>query len=795
MRLIQWTEDGIFKITKYLTGKNVPKYAILSHTWLPDNDQEISFDDLIQQDGKYAEYKPESYAKIKLCCQQAAKDGLDHVWVDTCCIKRDSSQELEEAIRTMYAWYRKAARCYVILTDVRVNQVPGHGMKGLPERSWELDFRHSIWFTRGWTLQELLAPESVVFYSVEGIRLGDKKSLQAIIHGITGIPYEALRGEEVTSYSVDQRLLWAANRETKRIEDKAYCLLGIFNISMPILYGEGEGAFERLQEEINKKHAENARFNHLLSTLPVAYEAAFNSLRNKDEPICLLNTRAELLEDIGKWLYGLDERCMFWINGMPGTGKSTVARTVARTYSERRELGASFFFSRGDGDLGNANKFVATLAQQLATMIPSARRYICEAIVNQEDVMDRPVRDQWQKLIIDPLSRLDSDPFGTPVLLVIDALDECERELDVLAVIKALLTARSLSNIRLKILISTRSDTLACQTSKGISEVERRALILHRISPSLVDRDLSIFFETNFSVIREEVGFGDGWPGVGTMKRLVEVSRGLFISASTACRFIHGGRWLAKKRINLLIDGYQYGASPEQQLDQIYTNVLRDSIQEDHKEKDKETLYSMLRGILGTIVVLCSPLSMESLAKLLDIPLRDVKDTLANLDTVFKIPNKTSHPIRPRHVTLRDFLLDKERSSDLGFWVDEKKAHETLADKCLALMSKKLKKDICGLGWECTRVEDVDPDRIQRCIPLDLQYACLYWVEHYRQSGICLSDGDRVDHFFKKHFLHWLEAINLMGKSSEMGAIIRLYHSHLDVCVPDTISTGYLIPR
>ncbi|KAI1772379.1 vegetative incompatibility protein HET-E-1 [Hypoxylon cercidicola] len=680
----------------------------------------------------------------------------------------------------MYSWYRDATRCYAYLTDVSASQVPDDGTsREHHSHTWESAFRRSRWFTRGWTLQELLAPASVEFFSTEGIRLGDKESLRPLIHEITGIPHEALRGDNLENFTVDQRLSWAANRQTKRKEDKAYCLLGIFNVFMPLLYGEENHAFDRLRQEIDKRYAENAKLDHLLSMLPVASEAAFNSIHNQHEPTCLLNTRAELLEVIATWVDSPDDRCIFWLNGIAGTGKSTVARTVARTYYNRGDLGASFFFSNGGGDLSNANKLVTTLARQLATRIPLARRHICEAIMEQEDVMDHSIRDQWEQLIINPLSKIKNDSFPPTVLLVVDALDECESETDIRVILRVLTTARLLSNIRLRIFITSRPDILIRHGFRKIRDVERQVFVLHEISPTIIDRDLSIFFENNFSTMREERDFEDDWPGTRIIKRLVEISGGLFIWASTACRFIREGRRLAMRRINTLINGYRSGAGPEKQLDQIYTTVLRDSIQQGYSEKERQELYVLLREVLGSIAILCSPLSMESLAKLLAIPLNDIKNTLADLHSIFNIPRQTYHPVRLHHPTFRDFLINKERCSDLDFWVDEKQAHEALGDSCLALMSKVLKRDICGLRSPGTLVKDIDPNQIARCISPDLQYACLYWVEHYRKSGIRLSDGDRVDRFFREYFLYWLEAINLMKKSAEMGAIIRLYHALL----------------
>lgn len=766
-------------------NEELPRYAILSHTWQPDNDSEVSFEDMTQGN---TNTKPDGYAKIRFCSEQANKDGLEYFWVDTCCINKKSSSEVQEAITTMFSWYRNATRCYAYLTDVSVGQDGSDSMGKHPSANlWESAFRNSRWFTRGWTLQELLAPESVEFFSREGTCLGDKTSLRLVIQEITGIPDEALKGDALSKFSVKERLSWAANRQTKRKEDKAYCLLGIFNVFMPLLYGEEDYALQRLQQEIDKKYADHAALDHFLSMLPVATEASFNSLHNQHEPTCHQNTRTELLQHIAAWVEDTDERCIFWLNGIAGTGKSTVARTVARTYYNRGELGGSFFFVKGGGDLSKGNKLATTLARQLATRLPEARRYICEAIMKQEDIMEHSLQDQWEQLIINPLSKLTSHSPPSVVLLIVDALDECDNENDIRVILRALTTSRPLTNIRLRIFITSRPDTPIRHGFNKMPDAERKVFVLHEMSHSLVNRDLTIFFENNFTMIREERGYDDDWPGSRIIKRLVEISCGLFIWASTACRYIFQGRWLsmAQKRIDNLVHGFSSGVGPEKQLDQIYTAVLQDFIQQDFNDEDeKEESYTVLREVLGTIVILCSPLSMESLARLLNRPLSDVKDTLADLHTIFNIPSQGSRPVRLHHPTFRDFLLNKQRCTDLNFWVDEKQVHRDLGDRCLVLMSKALKRNICGLESPGTLVNDLDPDWIKQCISPDLQYACLYWVEHYRQSGIRLSDGDPINDFFMKYFLCWLEAINLMGKSAEMGAIIRLYHSLLMVRVP-----------
>jgi hypothetical protein len=252
MRLLKLETNVEFSLTGDIIG-DVPPYAVLSHTWGADTD-EVTFKDLEEGTGK----RKAGYTKIRFCGKQADNDGLEYFWVDTCCINKEyfwvdtccinkpNHTELSEAITSMFRWYRDAAKCYVYLSDVSI----GDHNNDQSQRTWESAFRKSRWFTRGWTLQELLAPASVEFFSREGKRLGDKNLLERQIHEITGIPIEALRGSPLSNFSVDKRMLWAAKRETKRKEDKAYSLLGIFNVYMPLMYGEGDNAFRRLKKEI-----------------------------------------------------------------------------------------------------------------------------------------------------------------------------------------------------------------------------------------------------------------------------------------------------------------------------------------------------------------------------------------------------------------------------------------------------------------------------------------------------------------------------------------------------------------
>jgi hypothetical protein len=244
MHLLKVNGDGYPSLTKFIGGK-IPSYAILSHTWEADN-EEVTFEDMINGVG----IGKVGYRKIRFCGEQAQKDGLQYFWVDSCCIDKSSSAELSEAINSMFRWYRNAAKCYVYLSDVSTGD-PNQPTQ-VSQRPYESAFRQSRWFTRGWTLQELLAPLSVEFFSREGELLGDKKSLERQIHEITGIAVRALQGNSMSEFRVRERFSWATKRETTIEEDQAYCLLGIFDIHLPAVYGEGkETAFHRLRREIS----------------------------------------------------------------------------------------------------------------------------------------------------------------------------------------------------------------------------------------------------------------------------------------------------------------------------------------------------------------------------------------------------------------------------------------------------------------------------------------------------------------------------------------------------------------
>ena len=242
MRLLHFNGLGELTWTVF-AQQDIPPYAILSHTW---ETGEVSFKDLESNTGK----EKAGYRKVLFCGEQAARDRIEHFWVDTCCIDKRDLAELSRSINSMFRWYRKAAKCYVFLSDV---STPGITNAEAHRSTWEAALRTSRWFSRGWTLQELIAPASVEFFSLQLQWLGDKRSLEQVIHDITGIPVGALQGEPLGNFSVVERMRWTKHRHTTEEEDSAYCLLGIFGVSMVPNYGEGKAnALRRLRREIDE---------------------------------------------------------------------------------------------------------------------------------------------------------------------------------------------------------------------------------------------------------------------------------------------------------------------------------------------------------------------------------------------------------------------------------------------------------------------------------------------------------------------------------------------------------------
>jgi hypothetical protein len=411
---------------------------------------------------------------------------------------------------------------------------------------------------------------------------------------------------------------------------------------------------------------------------------------------------------------------------------------------------------------------VTSLAVQLARNVPVLKQRISDAVKERDDIASQSLRDQWQHLVLRPLSKLQEPEAGQRrYIIVVDALDECDNDSNIRIIVQLLAEARSLTKVRLRVLLTSRPEVPIRHGFHQVPEAEHQDVVLHNIWRSIVDRDIALFLEHNLQLIAQERCLRAGWPGAEIVVQLVRNASGLFIWAATACRFIQEGKRFAAKRLEtILCNRDTNSVAPERHLNEIYTTVLKNSIQ-DYADEEKEEQCRALRYIVGSIAVLFSPLSVQSLDQLLDVA-EGVRLTLEDLHAILDIPNNRSRPVRLHHPSFRDFLLDRKRCGDDRFYVDEKSTHEKLASRCLELMSAPsgLRQDMCNLSDPGVLRREINEETINRNLPPELQYACRYWVDHLERSGCSINDRDATHCFLKKHLLRWLEAMSLLNETS-----------------------------
>ncbi|KAL7933671.1 Pfs, NACHT and WD domain protein [Trichoderma chlorosporum] len=533
--------------------------------------------------------------------------------------------------------------------------------------------------------------------------------------------------------------------------------------------------------EVDEK-IETISQNLLSLNLPVVEGGAFNSYTEQHNPTCLPNTRVELLQHIFDWARDSLAKPIFWLNGMTGTGKSTVSRTIAQSLAGTGHLGASFFFKRGEGDRGKSAKLFTTIAAQLATLQPSIAAYINHAIKLHSDIGNKGLREQFNKLILQPLSKL-SPKDGAPdfIALVIDALDECELEENIKIIIHLL---GRVGNSRLRVFVTSRPE-LPIRLSFSNIQGEFQHVILHDMSVTVVEHDLSVLIAHEVRIIRdnynrtvqEDRQLDKDWPGQSTIATMVKMAIPLFIFAATICRFLSDRKCGSPDDQLRHVLKYE-SRSQESKLDATYLPVLDQQVA-GLSVRERGQVLQHFRDIVGSIVLLASPLSTSSLSKLLDIS-RDVIDArLDMLHSVLSIPPSAGSPVRLLHLSFRDFLVDTEKQGQNPFWVNETETHAKLADNCLRIMRTFLREDMYNLRSLGLEASMVSSPKSGVQIPPEIQYACLNWVFHFQESKNCDANNTEIFPFLEEHFLHWVEALSLIQRAPESIHMVRTLQSIL----------------
>ncbi|KAG5299661.1 hypothetical protein I7I50_06874 [Histoplasma capsulatum G186AR] len=503
-------------------------------------------------------------------------------------------------------------------------------------------------------------------------------------------------------------------------------------------------------------------------------EAAFDSFASQYEDGCLPGTRTELLNEVAKWAMSPHGKCILWLKGMAGTGKSTISRTVARML--KKNLGASYFFKRGEGDRGNAKKFFPTLTRQLTLWSSHLRSSVQKALDCDPDIASKSLREQFEKLLLQPLLNLDQLSLQPQTaVIVIDALDECEHDQDVRNIIRLLPLLQKAKSICLRIFLTSRPELPISLGFAGIGDNEYQNLALHEIPEEVTRCDIRLFLQARFEQIRHDRNISQDWPGDDVIQELVTISAPLFISAATVCRYIENLKWEPKLRlVELLKDQAKYVSRMDKTYLPILTRLLDDP---ESDELEQQQLLQEFQDIVGVIILLEVPLSINALSLFLGIGADQISNRLDLFQSVLRVPSNRDQPVRILHLSFRDFLVQ----SRTEFFIDELKKHKDIAKSCLKIMQSYLQKDICNLASPGTIRADISPQDIHQYLPPGLQYSCRYWVHHLKSGQALFSEIENVRLFLQKHFLHWVEAMSLLSLISEVVGMLDLLYTEVPV--------------
>jgi hypothetical protein len=530
-----------------------------------------------------------------------------------------------------------------------------------------------------------------------------------------------------------------------------------------------------------------------LAKLTCAKDATYDSDADSKLVTCLPGTRAELLNNIDKWATDVGGERIFWLCGKAGTGKSTIARTVAQKLDDEGLLGASFFFKRGHANRSHARLVFPTIARQLADKYYEVARLIAAALDRDSFVCNKPLKAQFEQLLSLPLKH--ANQLLTPsagIVLVIDALDECESGADIKTILSLLSRIEEIVSVRLRIFVTSRPELPIEPGFRDMTGSLHHDVRLEKAQQTTIAGDIRAFYVNEFGKIREDSMSRDDelpvdWPGDDSVDILVQRAVPLFIFAFTICLFLKDD---PRNRLHVIL-----GQSSENALDGLrdtYLPILREALIRDGNSQ-RQTRVREFKEIVGSIVLLYDPLSASALEALLGIDGGVIGRTLRPLDAVLNIPRTTAGRImRDKSITLfhllfRDFLVNPSEQNDHQMHendirIDAKATHKALGEHCIRLLSGgRLKEDICDVAQPGTRRADMERARLHASLPEAVRYACSFWVQHLTASGGRIHDDGPVHQFLKKHLLHWMEALSWLGRAGDAIHNVNALRSIVDV--------------
>ncbi|PLB45802.1 hypothetical protein P170DRAFT_467015 [Aspergillus steynii IBT 23096] len=540
----------------------------------------------------------------------------------------------------------------------------------------------------------------------------------------------------------------------------------------------------------------------ILNGLRPLMSAAYNSgSRAEIDGQCLKGTQEAVLNQIQSWIDDSQTPPIFWLHGMAGTGKSTIARTVASALDRRERLdskgslpdeiclGGTFFFRRTQHGHGQATALFRTLARQLVEALPDLAQPICDVIEQNYDIASEIMLNQWRDLVLHPLRDLGKRLLlPLTVILVVDALDEClpetswdsksagqslpENNIHIIVNLLGQVRELETSHVRVKIFITSRpTDEIGFRFGQLPADNHKSETLLKVPLPRMDDArkdDITRFLGYKLHRIRQIHSRKEDWPGPEKTIQLVLKADGLFIYAATIYRYMEPLKADLDMRLTDILENKIDDGSPQEDLDRLYITILKTEVIGNVTKRERLQRASEFKRIVGYILILSDSLPIHVLSNLVSSESRDMTNTVEEmvrcLHSVLAM-SESGRSIELLHLSFRDFLVNRERCGD-EFWIDEKRTNLELFERCIEIMSSALKKNVCQFERINVRIEDVKRETLGLYLPEHVQYACCYWVYHLQQSDFTSSSTDKLHGFLKEHFTHWIEAMSLMRKVS-----------------------------